>query len=457
MKKTVLLLFALALFLPLQAQRVRNKPFDLTLREYTPAEIEQLFGKPEKLDPDDWDGQVMKYPHVSFFFYESWDPHHPEEKPVLVWEGFQTDSPDFCILSRDFKGGIKVGDSLEKIRQLDFVHTSRGKGREKNGLRKVAGHDTRIQYVVFGEEWERIFLNFENGILQEIFTDTPQDWERIEGGLLYQITGGGLQAPSYVLATFPNAPAGFADQVKGFDKIWPLVRKVYREDPERGPWSRTITDEMYLPDGGKLEDIYDWSDYSDILDYVRKVTGFRPEDLEWTPDGLRRYLISILMEQALPELQGTEEDMTAALCRRAMTEGKEVHTLPPAFEDYWKNRKEEPGTVKYRDGSLLRMVRSPEGEPDHLKDRIRHLYEAYLAQDTDEIGYTLMDEADFYSPSPLLTNTFCDHRSTRIPELSKAMQEGPVLILVDFSAYSGYSVFLSDFIYAGYDIRPVSK
>lgn len=44
MKKTVLLLFALALLLPLQAQRVRDKPFDLTLREYTPAEIEQLFG-----------------------------------------------------------------------------------------------------------------------------------------------------------------------------------------------------------------------------------------------------------------------------------------------------------------------------------------------------------------------------------------------------------------------------
>ena len=117
----------------------------------------------------------------------------------------------------------------------------------------------------------------------------------------------------------------------------------------------------------------------------------------------------------------------------------------------------KPETIKYRDESLLRMVRSPEGEPDHLKDRIRHLYEAYLAQDTDEISYTLIDEEDYFTPSPLFLNAVCDHRSTWVPELGKAMQEGPVLILVDFSAYSCYSAFLSDFIYAGYDIRPVSK
>lgn len=455
MKRPFFLLLALSLVLPLQAQRVKDKPFDLTLREYTPAEIEQLFGKPEELDPLEWDGSLMKYPHVSFYFEESWDPHHPEEEPVLIWEGFLTDSPDFCILSQDFKGGIKVGDSLEKILKLDFAHTSRGKGREKNGPRIVVDHGTSAQYVIFGEEYERIFLNFENGILKEIFSDGPQDWERIEGGLLFRISGGDLSAPSYVLATFPNAPAGFANQVAGLDKVWPSVRKVYREDPERGSWSRTVPDEMYLPEGQKLEDIYSWKDYSDIVDYVRKVTGFRPEELEWTPEGLRRHLIAILMEKALPELSGTKDDMASALCQRALAEGKEVQLLPPAYRDYWKNAKEEPGLIRYGGGSLLQMVQSPEGDPDHLKDRIRRLYEAYLAEDTDEIGYTLA-EGEEYS-SPLFLNAICENRSQWIPELTKAMQEGPVLVLVDFSAYSGYSAFLSEFIMAGYDIRSVSN
>ena len=46
MKHTILLLSTLLCVLPLQAQRVRNKPFDVTLRDYTIDEVVQLFGKP---------------------------------------------------------------------------------------------------------------------------------------------------------------------------------------------------------------------------------------------------------------------------------------------------------------------------------------------------------------------------------------------------------------------------
>ena len=438
--KRILLLLSVLLVLPVFAQRVRNKPFDPTLREYTADEIIRLLGKPDQIDSamiDD--GLGLYYPNARFFYYLGWDPEHPEKKPVYAWNGFETESPDFCILSDCFQGGIRVGDRLEKLQRLDFVHCKYGKGRAKNGLRLL--DEKHGEYVIFSEEYDHFYLDVTDGKLSRIFWATPDDWGRFEGGLLWKIYGDSLSAPSYVLGTFPNAPAGFRSKIKGLDKVLKEVKAVYREDPELGPWSRKMTRKMYLPDGGKLEDLYEWKDYADIQDYVRKVTGFRPETLEWSPDGLTRYLLSCLMEQALPELSGTEEDLAAYLCREAQENGKEVHTLASSYGDVRENYKDSPKIIREHDWDLLRFVWYPEGEPDHVKERFRHLYDAWQAQDLEECSYSLIEEEDY---SPLETNVQCNHYYHWVQELREAMEKGPVLILIDFSALNYFLLEISD-------------
>ena len=376
------------------------------------------------------DGLGVFYPGAQFYFYASYGPARPEKEPVYVLDGFETESPDFCILSDCFPGGIKVGDRLERLKQLDFVHTRYGKGRAKNGLRLAGNHSELDEYIIFGEEYNSFYLYVKDGIVQSISWITPDDWGRFEGGLLWKITGDSLPAPSYILGTFPNAPAGFRDRIKGLDKALKEVKAVYREDPELGPGSRKVTAEMYLPDGGKLEDLYEWEEYVDIQDYVKKVTGFRPESLEWSPDGLTRFLLSHLLEQALPELAGTKEDLAAYIDRTSREEGKEVHLLPASYQDIRKEVEEYPRVVQEDTWDLLRLVWYPEGEPGHVKERIRHLYDAWQAQDLEEITYSLMEEEDY---SPLTTNIRCNVEGIWLYELRKAIDKGPVLIVVDCS------------------------
>ena len=219
------------------------------------------------------------------------------------------------------------------------------------------------------------------------------------------------------------------------------MKAVYREDPELGPWSRKVTAEMYLPDGGKLEDLYEWEEYVDIQDYVKKVTGFRPESLEWSPDGLTRFLLSHLLEQALPELAGTKEDLAAYIDRTSREEGKEVHLLPASYQDIRKEAEKYPRVVQEDTWDLLRLVWYPEGEPGHVKERIRHLYDAWQAQDLEEITYSLMEEEDY---SPLTTNIRCNVEGIWLYELRKAIDKGPVLIVVDCSELNYLLNFLYD-------------
>lgn len=89
--------------------------------------------------------------------------------------GFNTDSPSFCVLSDYVPGGFKVGDSFEKLRSFDFVHSSYGKNRPGNALTLLDSSSEREYYEVFG--LERKFFNFcvKNGIITSVIMGTLED------------------------------------------------------------------------------------------------------------------------------------------------------------------------------------------------------------------------------------------------------------------------------------------
>ena len=435
MRRLLLLLNILFLLVPTYAQNVPNKPMDLTLREYTIEEVIQLFGKPVQIDSGLIDGGLaVKYPKVDFYYFASGGD--PEGPPLeYVPDGFAIKSRDFCIFSKYFEGGIRVGDTVERVRNLDIVHTKAGKGRERNAMRLIADGKDGQQYILLGEEYLSYILNAKDGIIEEIFTHTPEDIDRLFGGMLWRITMEGNPNPSYVLGTFPGASASLLRRIDGLEKAWQSVKTVYFQDPDTGPWTRKMTAERYLPDGRELSGLYKWEDYAAIQDYVKKVTGFRPESLEWTPDGLTCVLLNHLLDQALPELADGKEDMYSHLLGKAQSEGKEVHLMQSKFRNYYASQKQD--TAERHTRNLLRMVREPEMEPEQMKARIRHLYEAYLAQDLEELNYSLMnndyslENQKYYSPFQTLLSCMVHPWKDDVCE---AIEKGPVLVVVDFTS-----------------------
>ena len=284
MKRIVFFLFALSFLIPARAQQVQNKPFDVTLRDYTIDEIVRLFGKPTQIDSNLIDcGLAVEYPHAKFYYagtWEHWDGTIPEGAPdKYVPDGFWTDSPDFCILSDCFPGGIRVGDRIERIRSLDIVHSKPGKGRDGNGLRKVESYEDHVYYLMLGEEFDHFYLNVKDSVVCAIDWETPKDWDRPEGGVLWRVEGKDLPAPSYILGVFPHAPADICQRIYGLADAWKSVRKVYWEDPYQSPW------------GGRM------------------------------------------LNMVMPEVPDGKDDMATHLYKNALVNGKEVHILPPSFTD----------------------------------------------------------------------------------------------------------------------------
>ena len=458
MRHVIVLLFTLLSILPLQAQRVRNKPFDVTLRDYTTDEIVQLFGKPVQIDSGLIDGGLaVEYPHATFFYYAVWKRPAKEgpwgEPDYYTPDGFHTDSPDFCFFSDCFPGGIRVGDRIERIRELDIVHSRVGKGRPENGLRKMDGEAENDYYRILDAEYDHFFLEVKDSVVSSIDWSTPIEWDRLNGGFLWMVEGDDLPAPSYFLGIFPGAPASALQRITGLNKAWNAVKAVYWQDPELGPWGGKMTDEMFLPDGKKLEEFYRPEDYRDIQDYVKQLTGFRPEELWWTPDGLTCFLMNRLMKQTMAEYSDGKPDMATSFYNKAVAEGKEVHILGSMFDDVRKESVRSPEVVKENEKDLLRLVRDPLGKPEAVQADIRHLYNAYLAEDQDEIGYFLYD-AEKYS---FLRANVGNRYDRWVKELGQAMQKEPILVIVDFTAIATGPALLWEFVHpVGYHIKPMT-
>ena len=88
---------------------------------------------------------------------------------------FSTASPKFVFLTSIVEGGIKVGDSYNRIRNIDFVHSKYGRNKAENGLVKIVSWKGIDQYCLFGEEYEQLYLRFKDGVLIDIIYDLAQE------------------------------------------------------------------------------------------------------------------------------------------------------------------------------------------------------------------------------------------------------------------------------------------
>lgn len=121
------------------------------------------------------EGEDGMYDDEVLIHYEEGDTYICLNTTTNELLGFNTDSPSFCVLSDYVSGGFKVGDSFEKLRSFDFVHSNYGKNRSGNALTLLESSPERDYYEAFG--LERKFFHFcvKNGIITSIIMGTVDD------------------------------------------------------------------------------------------------------------------------------------------------------------------------------------------------------------------------------------------------------------------------------------------
>lgn len=116
-----------------------------TLDKIGRAAIVDMVGQPD--GKEYWGGVMEGYDAIQYP-----DTYICLDENTFELVGFNTTSPAFCMLSDYISGGFKVGDSLNRLKSFDFVHSKYGKNRSGNALELIDSNSKRDYYEAYGLE-----------------------------------------------------------------------------------------------------------------------------------------------------------------------------------------------------------------------------------------------------------------------------------------------------------------
>jgi hypothetical protein len=138
-----------------------------SLNGLSDAQIRQVLGNP--VDYDAGSGG-----DACFYYYPAATIVMTADKREV--ENFNTDCPDYCVLTKFIRGGIKVGDSIEKLNRVDFSKVDYGRNNPQNALTFLPdASGNSCNYVIFQKEAIRVYFKIENGVIKRWRLSTPRD------------------------------------------------------------------------------------------------------------------------------------------------------------------------------------------------------------------------------------------------------------------------------------------
>ena len=146
MKKLLFFILYVMISIPSNAQRDIK-----TLDRIGRNAIIGILGQPD--GKEYWGGVMDGYDAIQYP-----DTYICLDESTSELVGFNSTSSSFCVLSDFYAGGIKVGDSFEKLCGYDFVHTKYGKNRTGNKITLIDSSNGRNHYKAFGEERKSFFF-----------------------------------------------------------------------------------------------------------------------------------------------------------------------------------------------------------------------------------------------------------------------------------------------------------
>ena len=271
------------------------------------------------------------------------------------------------------------------------------------------------------------------------------------GQLLYEISGNGVKAKSYLLATYPSVNRTFLDTIPNVFTVFSRCDKVITEFAvEDYEAIAALRQAALLPDSSILQDYYNQHDYQTISNALILTVGMSMEQLSrMKPSYLTELYRMALMKQYL----GLDEERSMSSFFEQVAQQTKIPVigLDELGETLYMTFDREP--FEYQCGELLQIVQYPEREVE-LE---RSLRSSYLWGRLGDLAFAIE------SPDNRSTLSYSDYavyakRNVQwIKRLQPYLKEGKAFLTLNAVYLGGDKGLIALLRKEGYRVRRVNR
>lgn len=269
--------------------------------------------------------------------------------------------------------------------------------------------------------------------------------------VLYQISGNGCAAKSYIFATNILTDISFLDTIPNIFKCYGASDKVVTEFAMQDYEAiAALRQAALLPDSVRLMNFYTDDEYRRIDEALLLATGLGLEKLGRMKP---QYLTEMFRMEMLKKWAGYNEERSSAHFFEAVAvqQGKAVFGLDDVGETMFMTFDREP--FHWQCKELINIVDYPELEVRQEK-AIRNLYKQGRLLD---ISYQVSSPDNKSSISYSDYQIYMRRNRTWVKRLRPFLAEGKAFIVLNAVYLGGEEGLLSVLKAAGYKVKPVNK
>lgn len=271
------------------------------------------------------------------------------------------------------------------------------------------------------------------------------------GQVLYEISGNGVAAKSYLFATNKLTGITFLDSIPNLFKAYGRCNKVITEfaiiDYEA---IAALRQAALLPDSVRLSNFYSEEEYQQIDDALRLTLGMGLDKLGRMKP---QYLTEMYRTELFKKWAGLDEDKSSEHFFEAVAvqQDRPVYGLDDTGESMYMMFDREP--FHWQCKELLKVVEYPEKEVRQEKT-IRDLYQQGRILD---ISYQVSSPDNQTSISYSDYKVYTTRNKTWVKRLNPYLKEGKTFICLNAIYLGGDNGLIALLKSAGYKVKPVNK
>jgi uncharacterized protein YbaP (TraB family) len=276
--------------------------------------------------------------------------------------------------------------------------------------------------------------------------NTTQAQTNSNKSLLWEVSGNGLTAPSYLFGSYHFASKSLVDSLSGIKKYFGACKAVVGEVVLDSTAIQTLAGNMVFKDTTTLKKLYTSEEYKFIGDYVKLVTKIDLDNLNvFKPAAVQTMLLAFTMPKTFTE---TNQPIDIYF----QQEGKRVGDKVLGFETIDEQSElifGEP--IAEQKKNLLESIR----KKDEAKIEGEKLYALYLQQDLDGLD-KLVNDAFAKKNTPELSDKMLKNRNLRwIVKIPAIIKEQQTFIVVGAAHLVGQYGLIKQLRLKGYTVKAV--